>query len=49
MLEPIQKKIQEYHQDPAELMKILDRGRDIAKDMAEKKLKIVKQRIGIGR
>lgn len=48
-LHPITTKIEEYRKDPGELMKILDAGRDEARRIAEEKMKIVKQRVGLGR
>lgn len=47
--EPISKKIHEYKKDPAELMRILDEGRDHAQSLATEKIKIVKQKMGVGR
>jgi len=49
MLAPIQKKLKEYRDDPAELTKILDKGRDTAKEMAKKKMKEVHAKVGLGR
>ena len=49
MLNPIQKKLKEFQSDPAELTKILDRGRDAAQEAAEAKMKIVKEKMGLGR
>ncbi len=49
MLEPIQKKMRVYRDDPAQLMKILDKGRDEARELAEKKMKVVRERVGLGR
>lgn len=49
MLSPIQTKLAEFKKDPAELKRILDSGRDAAKEMAEKKMKTVREKIGIGR
>ncbi len=49
MLSPIQKKLSEYTSDPAELKKILDAGCRTAREQAEKKIKIVKEKMGIGR
>ncbi len=48
-LSPITKKIQTYKDNPKELMKVLDAGRDTASKMASKKMKIVGERIGLGR
>ncbi len=49
MVEPIQKKLRLFQDDPAELTKILDRGRDKARGLAAEKIKQVRDRIGIGR
>jgi len=49
MLAPIQAKMKTYEQDPGELMKILDAGRDFAREMAESKMKIVREKVGLGR
>ncbi|MFH1621298.1 MAG: tryptophan--tRNA ligase [Patescibacteria group bacterium] len=49
MLSPIQKKLHEYKNDPAELSRILDTGRDVAQKMASAKMKIVRDRVGLGR
>ncbi len=49
MLTPIQNKLNEFKQDPGELMKVLDEGRDKAQEIAAAKLKIVKERVGLGR
>jgi tryptophanyl-tRNA synthetase len=48
-LEPISKKIAAYKEDPAELMRILDQGRDDARAMASKTLAGVKKNVGLGR
>ncbi len=48
-LAPITAKIAEYKKDPAELEKILDTGRDFAKGKAEAKMKLVRDRVGLGR
>lgn len=49
MLSPIQNKMQEFEKDPGELQKILDAGRDFALELAEKKMKVVRERVGLGR
>lgn len=49
MLEPIQSKIKVFQDDPAELQNILDAGRDFALEAAEAKMKIVRERVGLGR
>ncbi len=46
---PVTAKIKAYREDPAELMKILDQGRDRANEMAERKLVLVKEKVGLGR
>jgi tryptophanyl-tRNA synthetase len=48
-LEPISKKIAAYKEDPTELMRILDQGRDAARAMASKTLADVKKNVGLGR
>lgn len=49
MLSPIQQKLQMYQQDPGELQHILDEGKNFAAEIAEKKMKIVRERVGLGR
>lgn len=49
MLEPLQKKFRLYRDDPAELRKVLDRGRDAAKERASDKMGLVRDRVGLGR
>jgi tryptophanyl-tRNA synthetase len=49
MLAPIQKKITEYKKDPVELNKILDTGRDAASKLAREKMKVVREKVGLGR
>jgi len=49
MLAPIQHKLKEYRNDPAELSKILDKGRDAAAEIADAKMKLVRERVGLGR
>lgn len=49
MLAPIQKRIHRFLDDPAELGKILDAGRDAAKELASQKMKIVREKVGLGR
>lgn len=46
---PIRSKIQGYLDDPTELNKILDAGRDKALVVAEAKMKIVREKMGLGR
>lgn len=48
-ISPISAKIQAYRRDPAELMRILDQGRDAALERAQTKLQQVKDRMGLGR
>ncbi len=49
LLKPIQKRIHHFLDDPAELTKILDAGRDAAEELASAKMKIVRDRVGLGR
>lgn len=49
MLAPVQKRIHHFLDDPAELAKILDAGRDAAKELASQKMKIVREKVGLGR
>lgn len=49
MVKPIRGRIENYMNDPASLGKILNEGRDEAKKLAEAKIKIVKERVGLGR
>ncbi|MBU0540680.1 tryptophan--tRNA ligase, partial [Patescibacteria group bacterium] len=49
MLAPIQTKLNEYKKDPTELGRILDAGRDAASKLAGEKMKIVRERVGLGR
>lgn len=49
MLDPIRQDIQDYLKDPAELQKILDKGRDAAHDLACKKMCLVRKKVGLGR
>ncbi|MDD5726749.1 MAG: tryptophan--tRNA ligase [Patescibacteria group bacterium] len=46
---PIRQKIENYLADPTELNKILDAGRDKALAVAEAKMKIVRDKMGLGR
>jgi tryptophanyl-tRNA synthetase len=48
-MEPISKKIHEYLNDPAELTRILNTGRNRARELAAKKMALVRDRVGIGR
>lgn len=48
-LAPVQGKLAEFQNDPGELMKILDKGRDAAREKASAKMKLVKERVGLGR
>lgn len=48
-LGPIRNKIEDYRRDSDELEKILNDGRDTAKAMAEKKMDLVRERVGLGR
>ncbi len=49
MLEPFQAKVHHYLDDKGELMKILDQGRDEALKLAEAKMTVVRDRVGLGR
>lgn len=49
MLEPVQKQLKEYKDDPGELSKILDKGAEAARAAAEKKMKVVRDKMGFGR
>ncbi len=49
MLKPFQEKYSLYMSDPMQLKKILDAGRDHAMEIAEKKLALAKERMGLGR
>ena len=49
MLAPIQIKLTNFRNDPGELMRILDAGRDTATTIAEKKLQDVHSKMGLGR
>jgi tryptophanyl-tRNA synthetase len=46
---PMRKKIEGYLSDPTELNKILDAGRDKALAIAEAKMKVVREKMGLGR
>lgn len=46
---PVRRKIAEYRKDPQQLMKLLDEGRDAACEAAEKKMNLVRDRMGLGR
>ncbi|MFA6161356.1 MAG: tryptophan--tRNA ligase [Patescibacteria group bacterium] len=46
---PVRDKIQTYLSDPAQLNKILDSGRDKAAAVAEAKMKVVREKMGLGR
>lgn len=48
-LAPITAKINEYRENPGELAAILDEGRKVALEKAEAKMKIVRERVGLGR
>lgn len=48
-LESVSTKIHEYLSDPAELTRILNTGRNRAHEIASQKMKLVKDRVGIGR
>jgi len=48
-VDPVRKNIEMYLNDSAELYRILDAGREEAAAVAERKLAIVKNRVGLGR
>jgi tryptophanyl-tRNA synthetase len=48
-MEPISKKIHSYLADPAELTRLLNTGRNKARGLAEQKIKLVRDRMGLGR
>lgn len=48
-LAPLTAKIQTFKEDPAELTRLLDQGRDIARQKAITKLNLVKQQMGLSR
>ena len=48
-LAPIRAKLEEYRNNPKELNTILDAGRDKAMAMAEEKMEVVRNRLGLGR
>jgi tryptophanyl-tRNA synthetase len=49
MISPIRGRIANYMNDRSQLDKILDVGRDAAKAIAEPKMKVVRERVGLGR
>ncbi len=49
MVKPIREKIEHYLSDEKELTKVLNGGRDNAKDMAQAKMKVVRKNVGLGR
>ena len=49
MLAPIQKRLHQFLDDPAELTRILDAGRDAAKELASQKMKLMRKKVGLGR
>ncbi|MCR4256141.1 MAG: tryptophan--tRNA ligase, partial [Candidatus Uhrbacteria bacterium] len=48
-LTPIRTRLVELREDPKRLNKLLDEGRDVAGAIAEKKMKLVRDRMGLGR
>lgn len=48
-LDPIREKMEEYLADTGELYRLLEAGREKAAERAEKKLALVKDRVGLGR
>ena len=49
MIAPIRSKIDQYLDDRGELDRVLDAGRDEAKKIASEKMKVVRERVGLGR
>jgi len=49
MVKPIREKIEHYMSDQIELYRVLDAGRNAAKEMAAKKMEIVRKNVGLGR
>lgn len=49
MIAPVQKKLREYRDDPKGLTKILNNGRDAAAEIAEEKMRLIRERMGLGR
>lgn len=48
-LNPIRKNIEGHLKNPTELQKILDAGRDAARELACQKMRLVRERVGLGR
>lgn len=48
-LSPIARTIKEYRDDPKELDRVLNKGREHAGELAQKKMKLVRERVGLGR
>lgn len=48
-ISPIRKRIEDYLNDKGELDRILDEGRDAARDLAVKKMRLVRKNMGLGR
>lgn len=48
-LEPVTKKYHEYRDNPNALNKLLDAGRETAQSWAAEKMKLVRERVGLGR
>lgn len=46
---PVREKLEQYRNDPSYLHAVLDAGRDEAQEAASAKLRLVKERMGIGR
>jgi tryptophanyl-tRNA synthetase len=49
MVKPIREKIERYMSDSIELFRVLDAGRNAAKEMASAKMEIVRKNVGLGR
>ncbi len=48
-LGPIRHRLLEFRKDPSELMTLLNKGRDQAQKLAEQKMTLVRDRVGLGR
>lgn len=48
-ISPIRTRINDYLNDKGQLDRILDEGRDAARDLAVKKMRLVRQNVGLGR
>ncbi|MFA6429406.1 MAG: tryptophan--tRNA ligase [Patescibacteria group bacterium] len=48
-LSPITTKILAHREDPSEVLRVLNEGREEARAMASKKMRVVRERVGLGR